>query len=266
MITRAVNILALAARPLTAGGPIFTKDLFVTSRRRRYYLLRVVYVAAMTVLVAATWRSVVGIGGVGYGASRMAEAGKSITAAIAWGQFIATQVLAMVLLSTAISEELHSRTLPMLMTTPLGGRQIVAGKLFAKLLHLLILLAISFPILAIVRVLGGVPWDFVIASLSITISAMILTGAVSLFHSISRPQPASVIFRVLCLHVVWGVITAVLYRMSVFAGPDVVAAGHPVDKTQRVIRLRSLLPKALLDRLGDLEDSHDTYDLKLRWV
>ena len=44
------------------------------------------------------------------------------------------------------------------------------------------------------------------------------------------------------------------------------AAGHPVDDTQRVIMLRGLLPKSLLGRLGDLEDTHATYGAKLRWV
>ena len=39
---------------------------------------------------------------------------------------------------------------------------------------------------------------------------------------------------------------------------DVVAAGHPVDDTQRVIALRGLLPRPLLDRLGgDPKDAHD---------
>ena len=36
---------------------------------------------------------------------------------------------------------------------------------------------------------------------------------------------------------------------------DVAAAGHPVDDTQRVIVLRGLLPKALSDRLDDIEDT-----------
>ena len=47
---------------------------------------------------------------------------------------------------------------------------------------------------------------------------------------------------------------------------DVVAAGHPVDDLQRTIALRGILPKALLDRLDDLEDTLGTFDLKLKWV
>ena len=44
------------------------------------------------------------------------------------------------------------------------------------------------------------------------------------------------------------------------------ATGHTVDEALRTIALRGLVPKALLERMGDLEDSRATYDAKLRWV
>jgi len=50
----------------------------------------------------------------------------------------------------------------------IGRFQIVAGKLLSKLWQKLILLAISLPLLAVVRVFGGVPWDYVLSSLAVT--------------------------------------------------------------------------------------------------
>ena len=50
---------------------------------------------------------------------------------------------------------------------------------------------------------------------------------------------------------------------------DIVAAGHPLDETQRVIALRGILPKALSDRLDDLEAIESvpsSFDMKLKWV
>ena len=47
---------------------------------------------------------------------------------------------------------------------------------------------------------------------------------------------------------------------------EVTTAGHPLDDTQKEIALKGLLPKALLDRLDDLEETHTDFELKLRWV
>lgn len=97
------------------------------------------------------------------------------------------------MLSTTISDEIYHRTLGTLMTTPINSFQIVIGKLLSKLLQLILLLAISLPLLMIIRVFGGVPWDFVISSFCITLSVAIFTGAVSLLFSIYNKQTHTVI-------------------------------------------------------------------------
>ncbi|HUW19702.1 MAG TPA: hypothetical protein VMW16_10405 [Sedimentisphaerales bacterium] len=167
------------------AGPIFDKELRVSSRRRRNYVLRFVYLAVLTVLLVLIWVEVVRYGGSAvYRTSRMGEAGKTIIAFIVWFQFCATQVVAGVMLSTSISDEIYNRTLGLLMTTPINSFQIVMGKLFSKLLQLILLLAISLPLLAVVRVFGGVPWDYLISSLCITLATVIFVGSLSLFFSI----------------------------------------------------------------------------------
>ncbi len=127
--------------------------------------------------------------------SRMPEASKEIATAIVWFQFIALQLIAVVMLSTSISGELYHGTLGVLMTTPISSTQIVLGKLFSKLLQMGLLLTITMPILAIVRVFGGVPWDYVIWSLCVTATAAAFAGAISLFFSIYSRQVYSVILR-----------------------------------------------------------------------
>jgi ABC-type transport system involved in multi-copper enzyme maturation permease subunit len=97
------------------------------------------------------------------------------------------------MLSTAISDEIYHRTLGLLMTTPVNSFQIVMGKLFSKLLQLLLLLAISLPLLAVVRVFGGVPWSYVVSSLLTTFSTVIFLGSLSLFFSIFTRKAYAVI-------------------------------------------------------------------------
>jgi ABC-type transport system involved in multi-copper enzyme maturation permease subunit len=81
------------------------------------------------------------------------------------------------------------------MTTPISSFQIVIGKLFSKLLQLILLMAISLPLLAIVRIFGGVPWDYVLSSLCITLTAVIFAGSLSLYFSINNRRAYVVIIK-----------------------------------------------------------------------
>lgn len=179
-------------------GPIFDKELRVSSRRRRNYVLRTVYLVMLTIFVGLVWAETVNYGGGNsvYKISRMAEAGRIIVMTIVWFQFIAAQIVAGIILSTSISDEIYNRTLGVLMTTPINSFQIVCGKLFSKLLQVILLLAITLPLLALVRVFGGVPWDYLLASLCITLTTVILIGSISLFYSIFTKKAYIVIILV----------------------------------------------------------------------
>lgn len=166
-------------------GPIFDKELRVSSRRARNYALRFAYLIFLATVLVLVWLTAVDYGQSAiYRVSRMARAGKTIVICTVWFQFCATQVVAVVMLSTSLSEELYNRTLGLLMTTPISSFQIVMGKLLSKLLQLILLLAISLPVLAIVRVFGGVPWDYVVSSLCVTLASAVFVGSASLFFSV----------------------------------------------------------------------------------
>jgi len=177
-------------------GPIFDKELRVSSRRKRNYTLRLIYVILLTLFITSVWLSLVkSEGSSAYQKSRLALAGKTIVTTIVMFQFFATQVIAVIMLSTSISDEIYHRTLGLLMTTPIGSFQIVMGKLFSKLLQLILLLAITLPLLAIVRIFGGVPWNYVLSSLCITLTAVIFAGSLSLYFSINNRRAYVVIIK-----------------------------------------------------------------------
>jgi len=194
-------------------GPIFEKELRVSSRRRRNYLLRFAYLALLTVFVVYAWKMTTrsdGSSSAVYQLSRMPEVGKYVVTTVVWFQFIAIQLIAIVMLSSAISEEIQRRTLGVLMTTPIASSQIILGKLLSKLLQLVLLLAISMPLLAIVRVFGGVPWDYVLSSLCVTLTAAIFAGSVSLALSAYTRQAHQVVAR------------TVLICFLLYAGPAII--------------------------------------------
>ncbi|MFH1717875.1 MAG: ABC transporter permease subunit [Planctomycetota bacterium] len=202
------------AHPTKLVGPIFDKELRVSSRRRRSYVLRVGYIALLSVFIMSAWYSTVAVRSSGsgvYQVSRLSLAATQMTATIVWFQFIAAQVLAIVMLSSAISDEVTMGTLGVLMTTPITSFQIVTGKLLSRLLQLMLLLAISLPLLAIVRVFGGVPWDYVVSSVCITLTAAVFAGALSLLLSMVYRHAYTVIIVVISGYMlVFGVLPGVL--------------------------------------------------------
>jgi len=193
------------------ANPIFGKDLQVASRRRRNYWLRLAYVVSLIFFLATTW-----VGEIRFSGSwaaqqaRMAEAAKSITAGIVWFEFLAVQIVTVVMMSTAVSEEVDSRTLSALMTTPLSSRQIVTGKLWSRLSQVLLLVATSLPVLAMVRIFGGVAWGYLIVSLLIILASAVFVGSLTvLFSTLCRQTYTVIVASVLSLGLMFVALPAV---------------------------------------------------------
>lgn len=175
--------------PLRWTGPVFDKELRVASRRRRTYLLRFVYVGALTLFVLQSFSVAMHAPGGSSAVVRMSQMGlvaSGVVSGLVWFQFILAQLLAIVLLSGAIGSEVRQGSLTVLLATPVSSLQIVLGKLLSGLLQLILLLAVSLPLLAVVRVLGGVPWGYVVRSLCTTLAAAVFAGSLSLFLSVAN--------------------------------------------------------------------------------
>ena len=199
--------------PWHLTGPIFGKELRVSSRRRRTYLLRAAYVVLLSAFVVVVWRTVLGDAVPLFGGHLMARAGRTIAGAILWFQFAGLQLLAVVLMSPSISDEVRGRTLGVLMSTPISGVQIVLGKLFSRLLQLVLLLAVSVPMLGIVRVLGGVSWETVLGGTCVTFTATLFLGSMALYFSVGSRRAWAAMLKVF-------VLAAALYLATAAAAAD----------------------------------------------
>jgi len=223
---RAGSTWRMVSRGWQLAGPLFDRELRVAGRRGKYYLLRSAYVGLLALVILRFWHSFVRVGGGGPAAAQVAhlgQTGKGIIVTILWFQFLAAQILATVLLSDAISGEIRRRTLDDLLVTPLRAIHIVAGKLLVGLLHVILLLAISLPVLAVARVFGGVPWDYVVSGLCITVSAAVFAGALSLLCStLYRDAYRAVLVVGFWYLALWGLdafILVVLPRTSLTGNP-----------------------------------------------
>ena len=197
-------------------GPFLDKELRVSSRHRRNYLLRTAYITLLLFFVAITWFNVVqGRSNITFQKSRMAEAGKTIVMTIVSFQFIAAQLVAIIMFCNSISDEIYHRTLSVLLTTPVTSFQIVAGKLLSKLFQIIQLLAISLPLLAIIRIFGGVSWYYILLSMCITLTAVIFSGSVSMFFSVLfKKAYVVIIITVLFLGIIYGLSPFHLIRLT----------------------------------------------------
>jgi len=219
MTTALLSFFSKLFNPVWLTGPLLDKELRVSSRRRRNYFLRFIYIALLSIFILSTWYSTLAIrssASTVYQISRLSQAGKNIITSIVWFQFVVAQLVAIVMLSSSVSDEIRSGTLSVLMTTPINSFQIVTGKLLSKLLQLTLLLAISLPLLAIIRVFGGVPWDYIVASVCITLTAAVLAGALSLLLSMIYRYAHTVILVAIMVHlVVFGVLPGLFNLLAV---------------------------------------------------
>ena len=220
-------------------GPLFDKELRISSRRRRNYVLRFAYIMLLTLFIVIVWLRIVQFQGAAtFQKARMSAAGKTVITTIVTFQFFATQLIAIIMLSNSISDEIYHRTLGVLMTTPINSFQIVMGKLFSKLLQIILLLAISVPLLAVVRIFGGVPWDYIFSSLCITITAVIFAGAMSLNFSIGNRRAYVVIIKtVVTLGILFMFIPAITGTLLRPRWIYIPAFGNPVSQFPALIAM-----------------------------
>ncbi len=167
-------------------GPIFTKELRISARQKRNYWLRFLYVFLFMVILVLIWYSFARISRyspLNYN-RRTHEAVMMLLVTIGCFQFFTLQLVAPILTCTAISDEANRCTLDVLLTTPITSLQIVLGKLFSKMLIMIFLTATTLPMLALIRVFGGIEWRHVIWILGLTMSSAFFNATLGLLFSI----------------------------------------------------------------------------------
>lgn len=177
--------LATQIRGLSPFGPILGMEMRIASRRKRNHFLRIFYLATLLLILLAFWASNAPsqYGGVAYRMQQQAELGQGFFATFSIFCVCCMGLIAPILTSTAINSERLGNTLPTLLMTPISSWQIVAGKLFARLLLALLLIGLSLPVLAVVRLLGGVELWQMGAVMAVCITFALFSAAMGLFYS-----------------------------------------------------------------------------------
>ena len=205
-------------------GPIFRVELVAVARRRRYFLLRVVYAFLILLVLWATCESVQVLSA---GRQRMsirhaADLATRFFYSFSWLQMLAILAVGPAMAVGTIATERERRTIEYLFTTDLANHEIILGKLCARLALLGQFVLVGVPILYIFRLMGGIPASLLFTTLLLAASTSLLLAAISVCISVWSPRARDATVRV------YLVLAALLFVPMIFYGMSAsgILTGH----------------------------------------
>lgn len=201
---------------------IFTKELRCSARRKRTYALRSVYVLLLLLAMLVMWLEARRWGGGGIVERQLEQQmmGRAFFGLFAVFSCLAMAAITPILTSASISGERMGKTLTVLFMTPISSWQIVSGKLLSRMWIALTLLGLSLPVLALVRLLGGVEIEEMAAVLCLSLATALLGAAAGLWFSSFINRTWAVILLSYALLGLWWIFLPFLLGISVGRGSD----------------------------------------------
>jgi ABC-type transport system involved in multi-copper enzyme maturation permease subunit len=224
-------VLAVAARRSVRDmfGPVFFYEVVRVGRRRSTFAVRFLYallVAALLVMMYLSWLEDNGY----FNAARRAQLIQtnelSKFASAFFETFVVVQYLTVMLLTPvyvggAIAVEKERKTLEFLLATDLRNREIVFGKLAARVTNLLMFVFAGLPIVAFLQLFGGIDPNLLLAAFAATFINVIGLSAVAVFMStmLRRSRDAILLtYMLAALYVIGSMVLAFFAIAPPFAG------------------------------------------------
>lgn len=157
-------------------GPIFTQELATAPLRTRFYALPALFLGAQLLLVFAAWMLLAGTQELRTPAD-FARFGMTIFPILVLLQLTLGLFFSALFTASAIAQEKDRRTLILLLLTRLNNCELVLGRLFASLLPLVVALAVSVPLLLLLRGFGGISLLQIVLAVAVTLGTMLLAGS-----------------------------------------------------------------------------------------
>jgi len=194
----AVLVLALAIL-LRRGwvklfGPVLFYDMVRTARRSRYFAIRLGYALLLMFMLWSVYlERGARVGGAAPRPRQLAELTESFFFTFMGVQFMMVALLTPAYAAGAIADEKERKTLPFLLATDLRNREIVFGKLVARLANLALIVLTGLPILALLQFVGGIDPDLLLSGFAVTGLTMISLAALSILSSVYARKPRDAI-------------------------------------------------------------------------
>ncbi len=175
-------------------GPLFRFELTRLARRGTHLPLRVVLCVLLFVGLLASYLQLFPradvfalVFGAAAAPSQLEKFGETFLLAFLGIQQVAVLLLTPVYAGGAIAEEKEKGRLDFLLTAPLGRWELVAGKLAARLVFVLGVVAVGLPVLSFTLLFGGVDPGRVLAGFVVAVVSAVSVGAFAVMLSVLRP-------------------------------------------------------------------------------
>jgi ABC-type transport system involved in multi-copper enzyme maturation permease subunit len=165
--------------PAILRNPIFEREFVSMCRTRRWFVVRTLLVAILTLIL---WAFLL-IADREFGAAETDLIGQYLFGACVYVQVFFVYAVTPALVADLIVSERRKDTLDILLVSPLSASAIVLGKLLSRLSLLLVVVAASFPVISITLLYGGVRAEQVVGLFLVTIGTMLFSAGPALFFS-----------------------------------------------------------------------------------
>jgi ABC-type transport system involved in multi-copper enzyme maturation permease subunit len=193
--------------PLRWGpGPVFVHESIAVTRRWQLYALRSGFVLSLLGALALVWVGVCAESGKPVGSisiKQLAEGGEYFFYAISTTQLMVVLLVAPAATAGAICLDRARGNLTHMLVTELADAEIVLGKLAARLLPVVALVAATIPVLALSGLLGGIIFEAIVSLTLITLVLAIFGCALALAISVRATKTHEVLMAVYGVESLW---------------------------------------------------------------
>jgi ABC-type transport system involved in multi-copper enzyme maturation permease subunit len=225
-------------------GPVFTHELRTVARKPRFYVIRFLCGLFLLYLIVTTsWRW--NNSNRTLTLDELADVGSGLFLMTVWIQGSTAVFLTPAIVAGTIAEARQRKVLHYLLASPLSNGEIVLSKLLVRLLYLVILVMVGFPVMSLALLLGGV--DPIILALTEggVLSIIFLLGSVSMFTSSRLQKPRDAILCTYGFVFVWLMLPVIKEVVRHELVPLAASVYDPVVRFLSVIELSS--PTGILD-------------------
>jgi ABC-type transport system involved in multi-copper enzyme maturation permease subunit len=183
-------------------GPVFTREVTIAPRRDWTYIIRSVYAGLLLLLIVTAWLVVSGTQLI-TDPGDFARFGAMLFQFLAPVQLVLAVFFAATLTAGAVGQEKERKTLLLLLLTRMSNSELVLGKLFAALLNILMMLAVSIPVFTAIAMLGGVSYYQIVRVLLVTLFSMSACGSLGSCVALWREKTFQAIATTILILVLW---------------------------------------------------------------
>ncbi|MFO0887677.1 MAG: ABC transporter permease [Isosphaeraceae bacterium] len=185
-------------------GPVFAFEVRKLPRRWQAYGVRAAYGLVLLLILAQNYYGWLAANDGAKLSARQASLYALTTfASFAVYQLGAVLALTPALVAGVVADERQRKTLHYLLASRLGGGSIVLGKLGARLLHLVVCLAVGFPVMSLLTLLGGIDPRLLGIVFGATASTAYLVASASVLLSVHARRVRDAVFAAYAIEAVW---------------------------------------------------------------